>query len=61
METIQQGMKRTELAFQAGLPQENKRRKVIVVTLCVLVLCGWALLVLYSIVGGMKNDLSFAP
>ena len=42
METIQQGMKRTELAFQAGLPQENKRRKIIVVTIGVLVLCGWA-------------------
>jgi len=61
METIQQGMKRTELAFQAGLPQENKRRKIIIVTLGVLVLCGWALLALYSIVGGRKNDLSFAP
>ena len=61
METIQQGMKRTELAFQAGLPQENKRRKIIVVTIGVVVLCGWALLALYSIVGGRKNDLSFAP
>jgi len=61
METIQQAMKRTELAFQAGLPQENKRRKIIIVTLGVLVLCGWALLALYSIVGGRKNDLSFAP
>lgn len=61
METIQQAMKRTELAFQAGLPQENKRRKIIVVTIGVLVLCGWALLALYSIVGGRKNDLSFAP
>lgn len=61
METIQQGMKRTELAFQAGLPQENKRRKVIVVTLCVLVLCGWALLALYSIVGGRQNSLNRAP
>lgn len=61
METIQQAMKRTELAFQAGLPQENKRRKIIVVTIGVLVLSGWALLALYSIVGGRKNDLSFAP
>ncbi|MBO6074204.1 MAG: hypothetical protein J6P74_03595 [Paludibacteraceae bacterium] len=54
-------MKRTELAFQAGLPQENKRRKIIVVTIGVLVLSGWALLALYSIVGGRKNNLSFAP
>lgn len=61
METIQQAMKRTELAFQAGLPQENKRRKIIVVTIGVLVLSGWALLALYSIVGGRKNNLSFAP
>ncbi len=61
METIQQTMKRTELAFQAGLPQENKRRKIIVVTIGVVVLCGWALLALYSIVGDRKNDLSFAP
>ena len=61
METIQQAMKRTELAFQTGLPQENKRRKIIVVTIGVLVLSGWALLALYSIVGGRKNDLSFAP
>ena len=61
METIQQAMKRTELAFQAGLPHENKRRKIIVVTIGVLVLSGWALLALYSIVGGRKNDLSFAP
>lgn len=61
METIQQAMKRTELAFQAGLPQENKRRKIIVVTIGILVLCGWSLLALYSIVGDRKNDLSFAP
>lgn len=61
METIQQGMKRTELAFEAGLPGENKRRKIIVVTIGVLVLCCWALLALYSIVGGKQNDLSFAP
>lgn len=61
METIQQAMKRTELAFQAGLPQENKRRKIIVATIGILVLCGWSLLALYSIVGGRKNDLSFAP
>jgi len=61
METIQQAMKRTELAFEAGLPKENKRRKVIVVTLCVLVLCGWALLALYSIVGDRQNSLNFAP
>lgn len=61
METIQQAMKRTELAFQAGLPQENKRRKIIVVTIGVLVLCGWALLALYSIVGGRQNSLNLAP
>lgn len=61
METIQQAMKRTELAFEAGLPGENKRRKIIVVTIGVLVLCCWALLALYSIVGGKQNDLSFAP
>ena len=61
METIQQAMKRTELAFQAGLPQENKRRKIIVVTIGVLVLSGWALLALYSIVGGRQNSLNLAP
>lgn len=61
METIQQGMKRTELAFEAGLPGESKRRKIIVVTIGVIVLCGWALLALYAIVGGKQNDLSFAP
>ena len=61
METIQQAMKRTELAFQAGLPQENKRRKIIVVTIGVLVLCSWALLALYSIVGGRQNSLNLAP
>ena len=54
-------MKRTELVFQAGLPQENKRRKIIVVTIGVLVLSGWALLALYSIVGGRQNSLNLAP
>lgn len=60
METIQQGLKRTELAFEAGMPQDSKRKKIIVVTIGVLVLCGWALLALYSIAGG-NSDLNFAP
>ena len=41
--------------------ETNKRRKIIVVTIGILVLCGWSLLALYSIVGDRKNDLSFAP
>lgn len=61
METIQQTMTRTQRAFEAGLPQENKRRKIIVLTLCVLVLCGCALLALYSLIGDRQNSLNFAP
>ena len=60
METIQQTMKRTQLAFETGLPTENKRRKIIVVTIGIVVLCGWALLALYSLVGGRQNELNFA-
>ena len=62
METIQQTMKRTQRAFEAGLPQEDrKRRKIAVITLGVILLCSWALLALYIIVGGNRSSLDFAP
>jgi len=62
METIQQTMKRTQRAFEAGLPQEDrKRRKIVVITLGVILLCSWALLALYIIVGGRSSSLDFAP
>ncbi len=62
METIQQTMKRTELAFEAGLQKEDrKRRKIVIITLGVLLMCGWALLALYAVIGGKQSNLAYAP